>query len=286
MKPELIAHLEKIDHLIDLALQEDMPAGDITTEAIIPENSLASAVLLAKEAGVLAGMDIAARVFEKVDDRVGFIKKLEDGSEFRPGDILAEIKGPAASILKAERTALNFLQRLSGVATLTREFVRAVEGTRASILDTRKTTPGWRILEKYAVRMGGGKNHRMNLSEMMLIKDNHIRAAGGIGPALKKARAYLMEKGLTGVKIEVETTSLDEVREALDHGADWIMLDNMDLGQIRTAVELVAGRVPLEVSGKVRLEGVRQLAETGVDYISVGALTHSFRSADISLEFL
>ncbi len=286
MRPELKEHLDRIDHLIDLALQEDMPSGDVTTEAIIPESSLASAIILAKQDGVLAGIDVAGRVFEKVDGRVGFVKKVEDGQEFRKGDILAEIKGPAASVLRAERTALNFLQRLSGVATLTREFVRAVEGTGASILDTRKTTPGWRILEKYAVRMGGGKNHRMNLSEMMLIKDNHIRAAGGIGPALEKARAYLKRKNLTGIKIEVETTSIDEVREALEHGADWIMLDNMDEGQIRMAVELVAGRVPLEISGKVRLENVRRLAETGVDYISVGALTHSFRSADISLEFL
>lgn len=286
MRPELKEHLDKIDHLIELALQEDMPSGDITTEAIIPESTLASAIILAKQDGVLAGIDIACRVFEKVDSRIEFVKKTEDGQGFETGEILAEVRGPAGSILKAERTALNFLQRLSGVATLTREFVRAVEGTRASILDTRKTTPGWRILEKYAVRMGGGKNHRMNLSEMMLIKDNHIRAAGGIGPALEKARAYLRKKGLAGIKIEVETTSIDEVREALECGADWIMLDNMDARQIRMAVELVSGRVPLEISGKVRLESVRHLAETGVDYISVGALTHSFKSADISLEFL
>lgn len=286
MRPELKEHLDKIDHLIELALQEDMPSGDITTEAIIPESTLASAIILAKQDGVLAGIDIACRVFEKVDSRIEFVKKTEDGQGFETGEILAEVRGPAGSILKAERTALNFLQRLSGVATLTREFVRAVEGTGASILDTRKTTPGWRILEKYAVRMGGGKNHRMNLSEMMLIKDNHIRAAGGIGPALEKARAYLRKKGLAGIKIEVETTSIDEVREALECGADWIMLDNMDARQIRMAVELVSGRVPLEISGKVRLESVRHLAETGVDYISVGALTHSFKSADISLEFL
>ncbi|MGB9835257.1 MAG: carboxylating nicotinate-nucleotide diphosphorylase [Candidatus Saccharicenans sp.] len=286
MRPELLVHLDKIDHLIDLALQEDLPGGDITTEAIIEEGSLASAVLLAKQTGILAGLDVAQRVFEKVDSRVNFIKKMEDGQEFKPGQVLAEIGGQASALLKAERTALNFLQRLSGVATFTGEFVRAVAGTKASILDTRKTTPGWRFLEKYAVRMGGGKNHRLNLSEMMLIKDNHIRAAGGIGPALKKARAYIERKGLTGIKIEVETTSIEEVREALENGADWIMLDNMDLPQIKASVELVSGRVPLEISGKVRLDNVRSLAETGVDYISVGALTHSFKSADISLEFL
>ncbi|MBC7364871.1 MAG: carboxylating nicotinate-nucleotide diphosphorylase [Candidatus Aminicenantes bacterium] len=286
MKPELLAYLDKIDHLIDLALQEDMPDGDITTEAIIPDEVQTSAVILAKQDGVLAGIDVALRVFTRVDNRVNSVKRKEDGQEFKLGEILAELEGPAASILKAERTALNFLQRLCGVATLTREFVRAVEGTRAKILDTRKTTPGWRILEKYAVRMGGGKNHRLNLSEMMLIKDNHIRAAGGIASALKKARAYLGQKGLKGIKIEVETTSLDEVREALENGADWIMLDNMAPEQIKAAVAFVDRRVPLEVSGKVRLENVRSLALTGVDYISVGALTHSFRSADISLEFL
>jgi len=286
MRPELLANLDRIDHLIDLALGEDLPAGDITTEAIIPADLMTDAVLLAKQDGVLAGIDVAGRVFARVDSRVELVKIKEDGQEFKPGDTLAEIKGPAASVLKAERTALNFLQRLCGVATLTREFVRAVEGTGARILDTRKTTPGWRILEKYAVRLGGGQNHRLNLSEMVLIKDNHIRAAGGIAPALKKARAYLEQKGLKEVKIEVETTSLEEVREALENGADWIMLDNMDHAQIKAAVELVGRKVPLEVSGKVRLENVRSLALTGVDYISVGALTHSFRSADISLEFL
>jgi len=286
MRQELLAYLDKIDHLIDLALQEDLTAGDLTTEAIITESSLASAVILAKQDGVLAGLDVARRVFEKVDNRVNFLKKREDGQGFKPGEILAELNGPAASLLKAERTALNFLQRLSGIATLTQEFVRAVEGTRASILDTRKTTPGWRILEKYAVRMGGGRNHRLSLSDMVLIKDNHIRAAGGISPALKKARFYLEKKGQGEIKVEVEATTLEEVKEALENGADWIMLDNMEIAQIRASVELVAGRVPLEISGKVRLENVRKLAETGVDFISVGALTHSFKSADISLEFL
>lgn len=277
---------QRIDHLIDLALAEDLPAGDITTEAIIPEGELARAVFQAKQVGVLAGIEVAARVFRKLDPGVEFIKRLEDGQEFQPGQVLAEVSGRAASLLKGERTALNFLQRLSGVASLTRLFVEATRGTRARILDTRKTTPGWRQLEKYAVRMGGGTNHRMNLSDMMLIKDNHLRQAGGIAPALKKAREYLRARSMPEVKIEVEATSLAEVREALDNGADWIMLDNMTLEEIRAAVELVSGRVPLEASGRVNLQNVRELALTGVDYISVGALTHSFKSADISLEFL
>lgn len=277
---------QKIDHLIELALAEDLPAGDVTTEAIIPEEAMARAAFQAKQDGVLAGIEAAARVFYLLDPRIEFIKKLEDGQEFKAGQYLAEVGGPAASLLKGERTALNFLQRLSGVASLTRLFVEATRGTRARILDTRKTTPGWRLLEKYAVRMGGGTNHRMSLSDMMLIKDNHLRAAGGIAPALKKAREYLRTRNLSGLKIEVEATSLAEVREALENGADWIMLDNMTLEEIRAAVELVSGRLPLEASGRVSLENVRDLALTGVDYISVGSLTHSFRSADISLEFL
>ncbi|MDI6848725.1 MAG: carboxylating nicotinate-nucleotide diphosphorylase [Candidatus Saccharicenans sp.] len=277
---------QKIDHLIELALAEDLPAGDVTTEAIIPEETMARAAFQAKQDGVLAGIEVAARVFYRLDPRIEFIKKLEDGQEFKAGQFLAEVRGPAASLLKGERTALNFLQRLSGVASLTRLFVEATRGTRARILDTRKTTPGWRLLEKYAVRMGGGTNHRMSLSDMMLIKDNHLRAAGGIAPALKKAREYLRTRNLSGLKIEVEATSLAEVREALENGADWIMLDNMTLEEIRAAVKLVSGRLPLEASGRVSLEKVRDLALTGVDYISVGSLTHSFRSADISLEFL
>jgi len=273
---------ERVDYLIDLALEEDLPAGDITTEAIVPPDLSASGVFLAKEDGVLAGIEVAAKVFQRIDPSITFKKIKDDGQEFKDGEILAEVKGKAASLLKAERTALNFLQRLSGISTLTRAFVQEVSGTKAVILDTRKTTPGWRYLEKYAVRMGGGQNHRKNLSEMMLIKDNHIRIAGGITAALKRAKGKIT----AGIKIEVEATTLDEVKEALTGGADMIMLDNMSLEQIRRAVELVAGRVPLEVSGKVNLQIVRQIALTGVDYISVGALTHSFKSADISLEFL
>jgi nicotinate-nucleotide pyrophosphorylase (carboxylating) len=275
----------KIDQLIELALSEDLPAGDLTTEAIISPDASSQAVLLAKQDGVLAGIEVAKRVFQKIDPEIRFNQMLSDGQEFNHGQVLAEVEGRTASLLMAERTSLNFLQRLSGIATLTRAFVKEVSGTGAVILDTRKTTPGWRQLEKYAVRMGGGHNHRMNLSEMMLIKDNHLRAAGSVSAALKKAREYLKSRNLTGIKIEVEATCLSEVQEALENGADWIMLDNMTLEEIRAAVELVGKRVPLEASGRVTLENVRKLAETGVDFISVGALTHSFRSADISLEF-
>ncbi len=276
---------KKIDHLIDLALEEDLPGGDITTDAIVPDDLPGRAVFLAKQEGVLAGIDLAARVFYRLDEKTKFIKNLEDGQEFSSGQILAEVRGKASILLKAERTALNFLQRLTGIATTTRAYVRAVAGTKAIILDTRKTTPGWRHLEKYAVRMGGGQNHRMNLSEMMLIKDNHIRIAGGIFPALRSAREFLRSRNLPGIRVEVEATNLEEVREALENGADWIMLDNMSLEEMRAAVEMVAGRVPLEASGKMDLQRVREVALTGVDYISVGALTHSFKSADISLEF-
>jgi len=272
---------KKLDNLIVLALEEDLPAGDITTEAIVPASLETSAIFLAKEKGVLAGLQIAVRVLSAVDEEVKLTAAKNDGYQFSPGDILAEISGRANSILKAERTALNFLQRLSGIATMTRAFVEEVKGTGAAILDTRKTTPGWRELEKYAVRVGGGKNHRMSLSDMMLIKDNHIRIAGGITAALEKAK----EKVRPGVKIEIEATNLQEVEEALKGGADIIMLDNMKLEAIRQAVELVSGRVALEVSGKVNIKTVREIALTGVDFISVGALTHSFCSADISLEF-
>ncbi|HNS04674.1 MAG TPA: carboxylating nicotinate-nucleotide diphosphorylase [Candidatus Saccharicenans sp.] len=272
---------KKLDNLIVLALEEDLPAGDITTEAIVPASLETSAIFLAKEKGVLAGLQIAVRVLSAVDEEVKLTAAKNDGYQFSPGDILAEISGRANSILKAERTALNFLQRLSGIATMTRAFVEEVKGTGAAILDTRKTTPGWRELEKYAVRVGGGKNHRMSLSDMMLIKDNHIRIAGGITAALEKAK----EKVRPGVKIEIEATNLQEVEEALKGGADIIMLDNMKLEAIRQAVEMVSGRVALEVSGKVNIKTVREIALTGVNFISVGALTHSFRSSDISLEF-
>jgi nicotinate-nucleotide pyrophosphorylase (carboxylating) len=272
----------EFDAAIEAALREDMPEGDITSESIVPAGAVSEAVLLAKEAGVLAGLTVARRVFEIVDTRVEFGGECPDGTAFRKGDLLARIKGPTVSLLKAERTALNFLQRLSGIATATRRFVDAVAGTKARILDTRKTTPGLRLLEKYAVRMGGGTNHRLSLSDMVLIKDNHLRYVGSITEAVRRARARVP----SGIKVEVEVTTVDEAREALAAAADIIMLDNMPIEGMKAVVSLDAGRVPLEVSGNVTLERVREIAATGVDYISVGALTHSSPALDISLEFL
>jgi len=269
------------DGLIDIALKEDMPRGDVTSESIIPLDSVSRASFLAKEEGVLAGIDVARRVFEKIDPGVSFIKALEDGRSFEPGDVLARLKGSSISLLKGERTALNFLQRMSGIATKTREFVRALEGTKTRILDTRKTTPGLRSLEKYAVRMGGGDNHRFSLSDMVLIKDNHLEIIGNISEALKRARAGIAP----GIRVEVEVTGFEGAREALESGADIIMLDNMPLDKIKEVVDWIGGRAPVEVSGKITVESAGKIAALGVDVISVGALTHSFRSIDISLEF-
>jgi nicotinate-nucleotide pyrophosphorylase (carboxylating) len=258
-----------------------MPAGDITSESIIPADARSEAIFLAKEDGVLAGLAVARRVFEKIDSAVEFTGKIQDGAAFRKSDILARLKGPTIALLKGERTALNFLQHLSGVATATRRFVDAVAGTKAKILDTRKTTPGLRLLEKYAVKAGGGTNHRLSLSDMVLIKDNHLRHVGSVAEAVRRARAAAKP----GVRIEVEAADLSQVRDALAAGADMIMLDNMTLEMMSEAVTLAAGRVPLEASGNMSLDRVRAVAETGVDYISVGALTHSARAVDISLEF-
>ncbi len=276
MKPGLL------DPLIDAALEEDMPAGDVTSESVIPPNSVSEAVILAKESGVLAGIDVARRVFQRIDPKVRFHKCIEDGYAFNPGDILARISGNSICLLKGERTALNFLQRLSGIATETAAFVRAVSGTETKILDTRKTTPTLRFLEKYAVRMGGGENHRASLSDMVLLKDNHLRLVGSITEAVRRAR----EKAGRRIKIEVEVTNFRGAREAVEAGASMIMLDNMPLKKMREVVRWVKGKVPVEVSGKVSLRRARQIASLGVDYISVGRLTHSFASVDLSIEFL
>jgi nicotinate-nucleotide pyrophosphorylase (carboxylating) len=276
-----MAELE-FDGIIRAALAEDMPGGDVTSESIIPPSAVSEAVLLAKEAGVLAGLTVARRVFELVDGRVTFQAKAEDGLPFRKGDILAHLKGPTIALLEGERTALNFLQRLCGIATATRRFVDAVSGTKARILDTRKTTPGLRRLEKYAVRMGGGQNHRMNLSDRALIKDNHLRHVGSITEAVRRAR----ENVPSGVKVEVEVTSFEESQEALAAGADIVMLDNMALDEMKRVVDSYAGRTPIEVSGNVTLDRAREIAAIGVDFISVGGLTHSAKAPDISLEFL
>ena len=273
---------KELESLITEALKEDIPQRDITSENIIPEDHISKAHILAKEEGVLAGLDVALMVFQCIDPSLRFQKKFKDGDEFKKGDILAALEGKTISILKGERVALNFLQRLSGIATLTRKFVEAVKGTSTKILDTRKTTPGLRKLEKYAVRMGGGMNHRISLSDMVLIKDNHLAVIGGIKEAIERAR----EKVDKEIKIEVEVKNIEELKEAIEAGADIVMLDNMNISEIKKAVKIAKGKVPLEVSGKVNLDNVKKIARTGVDFISIGMLTHSYKSIDISLEIV
>jgi len=268
-----------IDKIIENALLEDIHTGDITTMAVVPEKRGAEARLIAKESMVLAGIDVAARVFVLVDSDVQFTPHFADGALLRAGDVIADIIGDAASLLQAERVALNLLQRMSGVASLTASYKEAVAGTAAKVVDTRKTTPGLRQLEKYAVRVGGGSNHRTGLYDAVLIKENHIAAAGGISIAMKRARAFVPHT----MKIEVETETLHQVAEALDAGADIIMLDNMDLETMRRAVAMIGGRSLCEASGGVSLETIAAIAATGVDIISVGALTHSARAMDISM---
>jgi len=270
-----------VDRLIRTALEEDIGPGDVTTAATVAPGTLARAELVAKEEFLLAGIGVARRVFELLDEQVAFECLVEDGLAVKRGEVLAWLKGEAASLLQGERVALNLLQRLSGVATLTARFVKEAAGTGATIVDTRKTTPGLRALEKYAVRIGGGGNHRMALYDGVLIKENHVAAAGGITTAVTRARQHAPHT----LKIEVEVRNLQEVTEALEAGADILLLDNMDLVQLRAAVELVGGRALTEASGGVNLDTVRTIAETGVDLISVGALTHSYRSVDISMLF-
>jgi nicotinate-nucleotide pyrophosphorylase (carboxylating) len=270
-----------VDSIIRNALQEDIGTGDVTTLATIEPGIMARAELVAKEDFVLAGIDVARRVFQTLDATVAFERLNGDGLSVRRGEVLAWLKGEASVLLQGERVALNLLQRMSGIATLTARFVREVEGTGATIVDTRKTMPGLRVLDKYAVRMGGGHNHRTSLYDGVLIKENHVAAAGGITTAVSRAR----ERVPHTLKIEVETRDLEEVAEAVAAGADIILLDNMDNATLRQAVELVAGRARTEASGGVNLETVRAIAETGVDLISVGALTHSVRAVDISMLF-
>ncbi len=266
---------KKIKNLINLALKEDIGSGDITTEAVIPKDLKVWAFILAKEEGIIAGLEIAKFVFQTLEPKIIFKKLVKDGNRVKAGEKIAKIYGKSREILTAERTALNFLQRLSGIATLTNEFVQKVKPFKAKILDTRKTTPGLRMLEKYAVRVGGGKNHRLGLWDEILIKGNHIDLVG-LKEAVKGA------KGL-GKKVEVETRNLKEVKEALESGADIIMLDNMDLKMIKEGVKLIGKRAIIEASGGVNMDNVREIAKTGVDWISVGRLTHSARALDISL---
>jgi nicotinate-nucleotide pyrophosphorylase (carboxylating) len=259
-------------------LAEDVGEGDVTTLATVDEDAVCEAQLVAREAGVICGLDVAAAVFAELGARLEPLA--EEGARVEPGPI-AFVEGPARAVLTGERLALNVVGRLSGIATLTRRYVEAIEGTGAEILDTRKTTPGLRRLEKDAVACGGGRNHRFGLDDGILVKDNHIRLAGGIAAAVARLHA-----AGTDLSIEVEAETLDEVREALEAGAHAILLDNMTLAQLRQAVALVDGRATLEASGGVTLETARAIADTGVDFVSVGALTHSARSLDVSLEVL
>lgn len=274
--------------LVQIALHEDIGEGDVTSEALLQPEEYGEAVMLAKAEGVVAGTSLAALAFREIDGDVTCDWMVEDGATVAPKTVIGHIRGPVRSIIIGERTALNFMQRMSGVATLTRRFVDAVAGTGATILDTRKTIPGWRLLDKYAVTAGGGKNHRMGLYDMVMIKDNHIEAYGSITGAVEAASAWLMERNLQGrIPIEVETRNLDEVREALQISAiARIMFDNFTLDMMREGVALVAGGKETEASGDVTLENVRQVAETGVQFISSGSLTHSAKALNISLEIL
>lgn len=273
MHPEIVASVQR-------ALAEDIGEGDATTNSIVPPDAQLTGHIVSKADGVVAGLDVASLVFTLVDERVSFVSTLAEGSAVKAATTLAEVSGNARALLTGERTALNFLGRMSGIASLTRQFVEAVAGTKASILDTRKTAPGLRRIDKLAVERGGGQNHRTGLFDMVLIKDNHIDFAGSLAEAVRRAR-----ESNTGLGIEVETRTLADVEEALKLGVERILLDNMSLETMRQAVKLTAGRAKLEASGNVTLQTVRDIAETGVDYISVGALTHSPKVFDVSLKW-
>ena len=276
---------DEIRRAVVFALAEDIGSGDVTTLAAVPETAQASAVVRAREPLVVAGLALAEAAFRELSTSVYVTRPIEDGDRVTEGKPLLQVAGPARALLSAERVALNFLQRLCGIATITAQFVEAIKGTRAQILDTRKTTPGWRRLEKYAVTCGGGRNHRIGLFDMVLIKDNHLAALrneppNAIAAAVQRARAKY-----PGLKVEVEADTLEQVEQAVAAGAEIVLLDNMNLVQLRRAVQSCKDRALTEASGGVTLAGVRAIAETGVDFISVGALTHSARAVDIGLDF-
>ena len=276
----------EIRDLIDRTLAEDLSIGDPTTDILVPPDLESTAVLLAKEEGILAGLDVGLEAFRRFDDRVSITALLEDGAPIRLGDHLGTIQGRVASLLKAERTAVNFMQHMSGIATQTQRYVKAVEGYPVRIVDTRKTTPGLRFLEKYAVRMGGGQNHRQNLGDGILIKDNHIDALRGDGMSLGDVVKKAIREASHTIRVEVEVETLEQLDEALDAGAGIILLDNMDVEQMTIAVQIAKGKAFTEASGGITLETVRAVAATGVDIISVGALTHSVLALDISMNML
>ncbi len=268
-----------IQKIIELAITEDVASGDITTESIIPVNKTAVATMTAKAPGVISGVEIIKSVFEYFDKNIIWTPYVKDGQRVIRGEVILKVEGSYRALLTAERTALNILQRMSGIATATAQYVKELEGTNAKILDTRKTAPGMRILDKMAVKAGGGQNHRMGLYDMVLIKDNHIKVAGGISKAVSQVR----ERIPAGMLVETETTNLSEVKEALDAGSDIIMLDNMENKTMAEAVTMVAGKAKTEASGNMSLERLRGVALTGVDYISAGSLTHSVTALDISM---
>lgn len=276
-----MARYTLISDYIKRALKEDIGSGDVTTNTIVPPGASLRGRIVAKQDGVVAGLEVAKEVMLVLSDRITFVANVSDGSNVTRGTVLADLEGSARALLTGERTALNFLGRMSGIATLTRQYVDAVKNSNAVILDTRKTAPGLRITDKLAVRLGGGQNHRTGLFDMVLIKDNHIDFAGSITAAVERVRA-----SQTKLEIEVETRSLDNVREALRLGVERILLDNMLVETMREAVAICNGRAKLEASGNVTLANVLEVAETGVDFISVGALTHSPRVFDVSLEFV
>ena len=276
---------DEVRRAVQIALAEDIGSGDVTTMSIVPEDAKAKAVIRAREHLVVSGLSLAETTFRELDSDLHIFYAAQDGERAAPGAVLLRIEGSARPMLTAERVSLNFVQQLSGIATLTSQFVEAIQGTRAEILDTRKTTPGWRRLEKYAVACGGGHNHRFGLFDMVLVKDNHLAALksespNAIAAALQRARTAHPE-----LRIEVEADTLDQVEQAVEAGADLILLDNMNLVQLRLAVQKCKGRAQTEASGGVTLASVRAIAETGVDFISVGALTHSARAMDVGLDF-
>ena len=282
MDEPLINQWDMVEDLVERALAQDVASGDVTTEAVIPVGLEAKAHILVKEDGVLAGMVVAEAVFRHVDPDLPLEVLIQDGTRVKKGDIVARMEGKVASIVKAERTALNFLCHLSGIATETARYVAAVGGLETQITDTRKTTPGMRLLEKYAVRVGGGRSHRAHLGDGILIKDNHLAALGSFGVGLKQAVEQASQRST--LNVEVEVTTIDEAREALEAGADIIMLDNMSVADMKRVVQFAKGRALLEASGGITLDNVREVAEAGVDLISVGAITLSARALDMSLE--
>jgi nicotinate-nucleotide pyrophosphorylase (carboxylating) len=271
-----------MDEIIRRVLKEDMPMGDITTDNLIEKDLVSRGHIIAKDRGIIAGLDMAERVFKVLDNSVKFKRLVRDGDRVNRGDVIAEVEGNTRALLKGERTALDFLQRLSGIATKTGEFCEKVREFPVKISDTRKTTPGLRLLEKYAVRIGGGHNHRFSLSDGVLIKDNHIKAAGSIKKAIEISRQKIPHT----IKIEVETETLEQVREALECGADIIMLDNMSMDMMKEAVKIIDKKALVEASGNVDLEKVYEIASIGADIISVGGLTHSAKALDMSLKFI